>query len=1022
MRILCSYFIYSSLLLFLLGLCSSFQRPDDSASIQLRWEWAQEHHAVDSLLFYHKRLQEAYKATGNTALATRYNRLFLAYVLKSKVINGEEKKQLLEQYTSTETWNYAYRVQWYSQYGQRDSAYFYQSLLEQLPEGKAALIYAYGQLAVNFGLEQQNYRAAYNYLRQAEKRTETASDSQWLYPIQMQVYAGLGQIEQATKAGIALVTQKRQEKKIDSIALATVVGQLGQLYQEQGRYQEATIYIGEAINYLADRKGHTTAIGALWYQLAAAYYQMENKPLETILYARNALAKWEESSTLVREKTAYIDVYQLLAKQFLKVEQLDSSQVYLDKIEDLQKNTTYQIAEREATQALLYQRLGQFTAEGSALRKALEANLQQEGKKGIKTATRWLALGVYYQEQKKWSAARQALKAAFWALSWKPESRALPPSNSLYSKRMALIIGNAQGKTLLALQEESKYAVSEEILQQQLEYNIALLKALQVQQPWNAALWRHAKQARQQLIEWQWRRFNQTGNTALLADAFAQAEANRQAVIGEQCQQHWEQNPVRSLVQLQEQLQQQQAQQRWFQEQIWEAYEQQDSSQLDWYRQQLAANNANWTLTHQAVKKQYKKYYEWYYQPRTIALDSLQRRLKTGDALLQYFEAKTIVYQFVLTKDTLVLRRVVWEEYQPTVLKYRKHFTNPKMRQYLSSGSFQDFCRTGHSLYYRLVHHDLFKKVQRLIIIPDGLLEQLPFETLLTEIPLDSVHKADFSKLDYLLKGKRIHYHYSSQLWWQSWQLKASVLNKELLAMGADYKAEEITGRSVVQQQLRVQLTAQNYMDYLLDSLSGNYAGDFYNNRYSGEYYYKDDAAKYGLLYLGFYGYNGLVNNGLPSLIMAEDGYKEEDNFLSFYEIQEQPIQADLVFLGNAYQATPQDLLMLGTSFLYAGSRGVILPLWQQDSTAAEVVQYYYEGLQQGLENDEALRQAKLRYLQTTNGSEGHPSHWAGYVLVGNQQTIKVAAPIIYIWWFLFPIAFISFLGWWSLRALRQRR
>ncbi len=410
-----------------------------------------------------------------------------------------------------------------------------------------------------------------------------------------------------------------------------------------------------------------------------------------------------------------------------------------------------------------------------------------------------------------------------------------------------------------------------------------------------------------------------------------------------------------------------------------------------------------------------------------MLVDSLQQRLNAGDALLQYLEGEEVLYQFVLTTDTLILRRIAWEDYQRTVRKYANHFTNPKMKQYLASGAFQDFCRTGHSLYYRLVHHDVFKNGQRLIIIPDGLLQQLPFETLLTELPLDSIHKTAFGKLDYLLKSKRIHYHYSSRLWWHSWQLTNPSPNNELLALSASYGNSEASKRPAALQQLRQQLPAQAYMEGLVDSLAEYYAGDFYTNRYSSEYYYQQYASNYGLLFLGFYGYSGAATGGVPSIVLAEDDYAREDNFLSLYEIQEQPIQADLVVLNNVYQekkragAQQRNLLALGSSFLYAGSKGVVVPLWQQDSTAVAVIRYYYEGLQQGLENDEALRQAKLNYLQTASSSAAHPSNWAGYILLGNQQTIKLAAPITYIWWFVIPIAFIGFLGWWSLRALRQK-
>lgn len=1011
--------VYTGLFLCLLGWCS-FQYPMDTKTALEHWEEAKKQGDLDSLLFYQDRLVESFQAVKNTQQLQEQNRHLLTYIFNTQQLNGGQKKQLLEQYGSSQAWNYAFRVHWHSQYGTRDSAYFYQGLLENLPQKKQALLYAYGQLTLNFGLQEVNYRAALNYLKEAENITQTAQDSQLLYPTQLHVYGATGQLERAIRAGKALVYQYQQEKKIDSIAMATVLGQLSQLCYEQGSYKKATIYAGEAINYLADRAGQEAAIGKLWQQLAKAYYQLQNKPLETILYARNALAKWEESQE--KDPTVYIETYQLLARQFLRVEQLDSSQTYLKKAQFLQKESKHQVAESYAIQAAISEADGQLLATSTALQKALEAALKKEGKKGKVVATHWLALGKHYQQQKQWAAARQALTEAFWALSWTKKKRTFPATSSLVDKELALLIGNAQGKTLLALQKQTRYAVSQEVVQQQLEYNLTLLEELQLLHPWKKSLWRQAKQARQQWVEWQWRRFNKTNNSTVLKLAFEQAEANRQAVVREQLQKHWRQNPTLEVVQLQQKMQEQQAFKQWCQEQIWQAYQQQDSSQLNWYRKQLATNKANWTLAKQQLEENYQQYYQWYYPSTVFSLDSLQHKLQEGDALLEYLEAEKAVYQFIVTKDTLLLRKVVWEEYVSTVLKYGKHFTNPKMRQYLASGSFQDFCRTGHSLYYRLVHHDLFKKIQRLIIIPDGLLQQLPFETLLTEIPLDSIHKADFSKLDYLLKSKHIHYHYSSQLWWQSWQPKPPAPNNELLALGATYAADKTAKRTAAQQKLREQLPQQLYMEALLDSLSEYYAGDFYNNRYASEYYYKDYASKYGLLYLGFYGYNGWANQGMPSLVLAEDAYEKEDNFLSFYEIQQQPIQADLVLIGNVYQAQKQDLLALGSSFLYAGSKGVVLPLWQQDSTAVAVVEYYYQGLQKGLANDEALRQAKLHYLQKEGGIKGHPSHWAGYVLVGNQQVVKVAAPITYIWWFVIPIAFIGFLGWWSLQALRQRR
>ncbi len=596
MRLLHPHIVYFALLLFLWGWCSSFQRPPRSDYAQARWQWAQQHRAVDSLLFYQAQLQAAWKATGNNRQAQAQNRQFLAYVLQSELFTRAEKRNLLETYRSTQAWNYAYRVQWHSQYGEADSAYFYQSLLEKLPERQPALLYAYGQLAIHFGVNQQKYREANAYLRQAEAATTSFTDSLLLYPIQVQVYRALGQLEAATRASQAFVHRQRSAPTIDSIALSKALAQLGALYQQQGDYRKATIHIGEALNYLADRSGHAARIGALWYQLANAYFYIENKPLETILYVRNAFAKWAEVPEMAKREERYIEGYQLLAKQFMAVEQLDSSQAYLDRAATLQKDVFYALAEGQAIQAALYRRTGNMAAAQKALQKALEASLMEQGNKGEIVAARWLALGQYYQTRQQLSAAREALTEAFWALSWQPRRRVLPPSNSLFSRRMALTIGNALGETLLALQAQSKYTISKEILEQQLAYNSALLQELSLQRPWTKAFAEAALQTRLQLVEWQWRNAKDNHSRELLVLAFAQAEANRQAVVRQELQRHWEKNPIRPLVLLQRQLQQQEAQQRWYQQRIWIANQVGDSSQLDWYRQQSAANNASLNL------------------------------------------------------------------------------------------------------------------------------------------------------------------------------------------------------------------------------------------------------------------------------------------------------------------------------------------------------------------------------------------------------------------------------------------
>lgn len=118
-----------------------------------------------------------------------------------------------------------------------------------------------------------------------------------------------------------------------------------------------------------------------------------------------------------------------------------------------------------------------------------------------------------------------------------------------------------------------------------------------------------------------------------------------------------------------------------------------------------------------------------------------------------------------------------------------------------------------------------------------------------------------------------------------------------------------------------------------------------------------------------------------------------------------------------------EGLISLGRSFMYAGSPAVVLSLWEQnDESTPILMDYFYENLKHKIDKDEALRQAKLRYLKSTKGLKAHPVYWAGFITVGNYQAIEVEEPVVYIWWFIIPIAFLGFLGWWSMQALRQRR
>jgi CHAT domain-containing protein len=71
-------------------------------------------------------------------------------------------------------------------------------------------------------------------------------------------------------------------------------------------------------------------------------------------------------------------------------------------------------------------------------------------------------------------------------------------------------------------------------------------------------------------------------------------------------------------------------------------------------------------------------------------------------------------------------------------------------------------------------------------------------------------------------------------------------------------------------------------------------------------------------------------------------------------------------------------------AFLAAGARSTVTTLWRvPDRATADFMALFYHALQQGVPRDEALRRAKLRFLQSGT-SLSDPHYWAAFVVTGD--------------------------------------
>ena len=91
----------------------------------------------------------------------------------------------------------------------------------------------------------------------------------------------------------------------------------------------------------------------------------------------------------------------------------------------------------------------------------------------------------------------------------------------------------------------------------------------------------------------------------------------------------------------------------------------------------------------------------------------------------------------------------------------------------------------------------------------------------------------------------------------------------------------------------------------------------------------------------------------------------------------------DLLVLSACQSAVGDERSTLGLAGLavQSGARSAIASLWLVDSTGSSVLMdRFYEGLNQGLDNAEALQQAQITLLKSSAFS--HPFYWAPFVLI----------------------------------------
>lgn len=417
-------------------------------------------------------------------------------------------------------------------------------------------------------------------------------------------------------------------------------------------------------------------------------------------------------------------------------------------------------------------------------------------------------------------------------------------------------------------------------------------------------------------------------------------------------------------------------------------------------QKELAA--VNWQLSDfkTTIEKQYPKYSELKYQQSTAKLEDIQALIDEETAVLEYVVTDSLLHIFYvdyqkqlmhsrqLSKQTLTK---VIKQLHEVLSGYKFLVEEPKLAH-------QIYVQQAHWLYQQLLEPVLRgkKHIKNLLIVTDGELGHLPFETFLVE---DARQKENYQDLHYLINDYTISYAYSATLWRENLKVSKRQHNHKMLALAADYHLKDsmnLGHLTPTYQILRKKLKPIENAQQEVKMLEEHFDGEFWIGTAVSEQLFRQKAKDYGILHLAMHGVLNRHSPALSALAFSESNEGKEDNFLQAYEISQLDLTADLVVLSACETGYGQfeegnGIASLARSFMYAGVPSMVVSLWQvNDLSTKLIMKGFYNYLKQGWTKAAALRQAKLDYLAKADGFSAHPAFWSPFIQLGAVEPIAL--------------------------------
>lgn len=404
------------------------------------------------------------------------------------------------------------------------------------------------------------------------------------------------------------------------------------------------------------------------------------------------------------------------------------------------------------------------------------------------------------------------------------------------------------------------------------------------------------------------------------------------------------------------------------------------------------------------LEQEFPDYYALKYNTGFVSSEDVLDKLYTRQALISYFWGKNNVFIFRLWDDELTLLTIP-----------RSESIDKPLNQWLTYISAPPVAGSAPidpsilSQLSELVLPELNERVDELILIPDGKLGYLPFESLVE----GEISGEDFRNWPFLIRSKIINYTSSATLWLDG------EFDESDYAEYAGF-APSFSGTQASSDRNNLQALTFNVKE--VEETAALLEGESFTSELASESKLKNLDDEFRVLHFATHAVADEVVSAQSRLYLVGDS-TGEDGIVGLNELYGLSIHSPLVVLsacqtGKGPILEGEGVMSLARAFQYSGANRVVASLWPADDEASyELVSGFFAELQKGRNTAKALQISRNQWLEEAPAFQCHPYYWSGYILIGDSGHILLEVNRGLPWWEIFiglMVSLFLFMWWWS--------